>query len=271
MIVCVLQQQPCTRILLLIKPHFSTSGHPAQCLYSRCKDISCSAFKYPFISTQIINIITLRTPTSHDSQKFHYYFSFIWLSQLKIFQLKNSQNSFKNHLFTFKYISNRLYFVKFQAFSLHNRWNVFKGESVSDSDMIFTAKTETMKFKANVIMMLANKMRSKDVCDLRIKGSWSMGNITIYKGDSSTVVAQMHKPQDTKYAANKFTATIQPNMDYACVVALFAIVEYEENPTLIGAAAKIKSYENTIDTVGISLPKNKFIYVSLLTILLSHS
>ncbi|KAJ0851060.1 putative tubby-like protein [Helianthus annuus] len=137
-----------------------------------------------------------------------------------------------------------------KAFSLHNRWNVFKGESVSDSDMIFTAKTETMKFKASVIMMLANKMRSKDVCDLRIKGSWSMGNITIYKGDSSTVVAQMHKPQETKYAKNKFTATIQPNMDYACVVALFAIVEYEENPTLIGAAAKIKSYENAIDTAG---------------------
>lgn len=41
----------------------------------------------------------------------------------------------------------------------------------------------------------------------------------------------MHKQKKLKYAtAEKFTVTIQPNMDYACVVALLVIVDVMENP-----------------------------------------
>ncbi|KAF5775219.1 putative tubby-like protein [Helianthus annuus] len=132
-----------------------------------------------------------------------------------------------------------------QLSSTHSRWNVFKGESKSDSDMIFTAKNENMiQLKTNISMMLANKMRSNDVCDLRIKGSWSKGNFTIYRGNSSSEMARIHKPQSKKKyeAADKFTVTIQPNMDYACVVALLAIVDANEHPddntAMYTAAAK---------------------------------
>ncbi|KAJ0672733.1 putative tubby-like protein [Helianthus annuus] len=115
--------------------------------------------------------------------------------------------------------------------SMHSRWNVFRGESKESSDMLFTTNTKHMiHFKTNVSVMLANKMSDKDDCDLRIKGSLSKGNCTIYMGDSSTAVAQMHKLQTSKYANDKFTVTIQANMDYACVVALFAIVDAMENP-----------------------------------------
>ncbi|KAI3703338.1 hypothetical protein L1987_73334 [Smallanthus sonchifolius] len=97
-----------------------------------------------------------------------------------------------------------------------------KGESKADSDMIFSAKTEHMiQFKTNVSMTLANKKNYSDDCDLRLKGSWSKKNCTIYMGDSSIAIAQ--------YATDKFTVTIQPNMDYACVIALLAIVDATEN------------------------------------------
>ncbi|KAI3829003.1 hypothetical protein L1987_03116 [Smallanthus sonchifolius] len=41
---------------------------------------------------------------------------------------------------------------------------------------------------------------------------------------------KMHKPETSKYGKDKFTVTIQPNIDYACVVALLAIVDAMENP-----------------------------------------
>ncbi|KAI3829008.1 hypothetical protein L1987_03121 [Smallanthus sonchifolius] len=143
-----------------------------------------------------------------------------------------------------------------KSFSMHSRWNVFKGESKADSDMIFSTKTEHMiQFKTNVSMILANKKNNSDDCDLRIKGSWSKGNFTIYMGDSSTAIAQMQKPQTLKYATNKFTVTIQPNMDYACVVALFAIVDAIENPDEIkqgssGAAGKVFDVCNAVLTAS---------------------
>ncbi|KAK1418936.1 hypothetical protein QVD17_28089 [Tagetes erecta] len=122
--------------------------------------------------------------------------------------------------------------LRVKNMSMHSRWNVYKGESHADSDILFSTKSEhVIHFKTNVCVMLANKTGVvNDHCDLRIKGSWSMGNCTIYMGDSSTVIAQMHKPQKLKYATNKFTVTIEANMDYACVVALFAIVDAMENP-----------------------------------------
>ncbi|KAI3829007.1 hypothetical protein L1987_03120 [Smallanthus sonchifolius] len=135
--------------------------------------------------------------------------------------------------------------------SMHSAWNIFKGESKADSDMIFSTKAEhMMQFKINFSVKLANKRNNNNDCDLRIKGSWSKKNCTIYMGDSSTAIAQMHKPQNLKYATDKFTVTIQPNIDYACVVALFAIVDAIENPDEIkqgsGAAGAVLGVCNVL-------------------------
>lgn len=63
-------------------------------------------------------------------------------------------------------------------------------------------------------------MSGTDDCDFMIKGSWSQRNCAIYVGDSSTIIAQM-QPLDAK----RFMVTIHPNVDYAFVVALIAIVD----------------------------------------------
>ncbi|CAI9298918.1 unnamed protein product [Lactuca saligna] len=113
--------------------------------------------------------------------------------------------------------------------SEHDRWNVFRGNSKSKSEMIFTTKTpDMMQSMTNVHVHLANKTRSKDVCDFKMTGNWSKRNCTIYMGDTSTTIAQMNKMQSSeniKLVKNKFMVTIYPNVDYAFVVTLIAIVE----------------------------------------------
>lgn len=83
-------------------------------------------------------------------------------------------------------------FLRLQNLSTHSRWNVYRGESKADSDMIFSAeKGHMFQFKTTVSVMLANKTRGNDHCDFKIKGSWSEGKCTIYMGDSSTIIAQV--------------------------------------------------------------------------------
>ncbi|XP_023737771.1 protein LURP-one-related 10 [Lactuca sativa] len=113
--------------------------------------------------------------------------------------------------------------------SEHDRWNVFRGDSKSKSDMVFTTKTaHVFQSKTNVHVFLANKTGSKDVCDFKITGSWSKKNCTIYMGDTSTTIAQVNKMQSSeniKLVKDKFMVTIYPNVDYAFVVTLIGIVE----------------------------------------------
>ncbi|CAH1426509.1 unnamed protein product [Lactuca virosa] len=110
--------------------------------------------------------------------------------------------------------------------SEHDRWNVFRGNSKSKSDMIFTTQSPHMiQFKTSVQVFLANKTNKKNVCDFKINGSWTNRNCTINMGDTSTPIAQMSKMQSSEDVTNKFMVTIYPNVDYAFVVILIAIVE----------------------------------------------
>ncbi|KAL7590293.1 hypothetical protein Lser_V15G39667 [Lactuca serriola] len=125
--------------------------------------------------------------------------------------------------------------------SEHDRWNVFRGDSKSKSDMVFTTKTpHVIQSKTNVHVFLANKTSSKDVCDFKIKGSWSKRNCTISMGDTSTTIAQMNKMQSSeniKLVKSKFMVTIYPNVDYAFVVTLIAIVEAMKSSNTKGEVA----------------------------------
>ncbi|CAH1450598.1 unnamed protein product [Lactuca virosa] len=111
----------------------------------------------------------------------------------------------------------------------HHRWNVFRGDSKSKSDIIFSAKTPNMiQIKTSVHVFLANKTGSNNVCDFKIKGSWSKRNCSIYVGDTLTPIAQMSKLQSSvnaKLVEGKFMVTICPKVDHAFVATLIAIVE----------------------------------------------
>ncbi|KAI3514978.1 hypothetical protein L1887_13726 [Cichorium endivia] len=125
--------------------------------------------------------------------------------------------------------------------SEHDRWNIFRGDSTSKTDMIFSTKSaHIIQFKTCVHVFMANKTSSKGVCDFKIQGSWSKRNCTIFIGDTSTTIAQMHKmesPENGKFVKDKFIVTIYPNVDYAFVVTLIAIVEAMKSPNTKNAVA----------------------------------
>ncbi|XP_076940968.1 protein LURP-one-related 15-like [Bidens hawaiensis] len=117
----------------------------------------------------------------------------------------------------------------------HARWKVFRGMSKADSDMIFSATKKNMFSKhTDVNVSLANKLRH-DNCDFEIKGNWKKGKLDIYKRDSSTTkIAEIQKDWDSQ---ENFRVTIYPDVDYAFVAALIAIVDGMESPSKMAVAA----------------------------------
>ncbi|GKD48813.1 LURP-one-related 10-like protein [Tanacetum coccineum] len=119
--------------------------------------------------------------------------------------------------------------------SAHQRWNVFRGESNVDSDLIFTSKSKhiTGWHKMHINVFLANNSSSEDNCDFNIKGCFTKErNCTIHTHESSSPIAQMHKFQrlkNAKLTKGKYMVRVNPNVDYAFVVALIAILDGMNN------------------------------------------
>ncbi|KAD6120311.1 hypothetical protein R6Q59_026343 [Mikania micrantha] len=118
--------------------------------------------------------------------------------------------------------------------SMHNRWVVFRGGSSDSKDLIFSAKQSSLiQLKTSLDVFLAGNENEK-VCDFKVKGSWFDRSCTIYAGDGTTIIAQMHKKHTIESIAlgkDTFSVTVHPNVDYAFIVALVVILHEinEEN------------------------------------------
>ncbi|XVF37481.1 hypothetical protein REPUB_Repub20aG0011900 [Reevesia pubescens] len=118
--------------------------------------------------------------------------------------------------------------LKRKLMSAHGRWQVFRGDSTNSSDLMLSAKRSSIfQLKTRLDVFLANN-KKEDVCDFKVKGSWFERSCVIYAGDSSTIVAQMHKKLTVKsilIGKDKFMVTVYPNIDYAFIVALIVILD----------------------------------------------
>lgn len=119
--------------------------------------------------------------------------------------------------------------LKQKIWSEHWRWNVFRGENTDDKDFLFTVKTTSVfQWKTKLAVFLANNNSKEKNCDYLIKGSWSDRSCVIYAGDSSTIVAQMHKKITAKsllIGKDNFMVTVYPNIDQAFIVSLIVILD----------------------------------------------
>ncbi|CAL9782916.1 unnamed protein product [Musa acuminata subsp. burmannicoides] len=80
-----------------------------------------------------------------------------------------------------------------QLRSIHDRWQVFKGNSSDPKHLLFSVKrSSALQFKTELDVFLAANTK-EEVCDFKIKGSFRKRSFTVYKGDSSMVIAQMSK------------------------------------------------------------------------------
>ncbi|CAL5388899.1 unnamed protein product [Camellia sinensis] len=112
--------------------------------------------------------------------------------------------------------------------TMHNRWQVFRGESKNPADLIFSVKRSSVfQLKPKLSVYLANNT-AEEFCDFKVEGSWFNRSCVIYAGESSTIVAQMHK----KYTAgsillgkDRFMVTVYPHVDYAFIAALIVILD----------------------------------------------
>ncbi|KAJ4978600.1 hypothetical protein NE237_009380 [Protea cynaroides] len=123
----------------------------------------------------------------------------------------------------------------------HSRWQVFRGESSESKDLLFSAKRSSMfQFKTELDVFLAANTKEEG-CDFKIKRSRLERSCTIYLGESSNVIAQMHKKQKW-FQKDSLMVTVYPNIDYAFIVALIVIFKEITKPqtaTAAGAAATV--------------------------------
>ncbi|XP_065030625.1 protein LURP-one-related 15-like [Musa acuminata AAA Group] len=113
--------------------------------------------------------------------------------------------------------------------SVHDRWQVFKGDSSDPKDLLFSVRrSSALQFKTELDVFLAANTE-EEVCDFKMKGSYGERSCTVYKGDSSTVVAQMSKEYkfvNSSVSKNAFGVAISPNTDHSFIVALL-IIQHE--------------------------------------------
>lgn len=148
-----------------------------------------------------------------------------------MFKVKGSVFSLHDTRLLLDNASNPVVSLRQKILSAHRRWQVYRGESSDDSSKLFTVKKSSLlQFKTQLDVFLAGNTR-EELPDFKIKGSWFERSCTIYLGDTSTIIAQMHKKHSAKsilLGKDTFSVTVYPNVDYAFVVALVVIL-YEIN------------------------------------------
>nr|VDC78182.1 unnamed protein product [Brassica rapa] len=117
---------------------------------------------------------------------------------------------------------------KVRMVSLHDRWQVFRGGSTEQRDLLYTVKRSSMlQFKTKLDVFLSHNKDEKR-CDFRVKGSWFERSCVVYAGESDAIVAQMHKKhtvQSVFLGKDNFSVMVYPNVDYAFIASLVVILD----------------------------------------------
>ncbi|XP_062212820.1 protein LURP-one-related 15-like [Phragmites australis] len=120
--------------------------------------------------------------------------------------------------------------VQESALLLNTRWKVFRGDSTSRRDLLFTVVKPSaiqLRWSTKVSVFLASN-DAEQACDFRITGSYHDGACTVSLGDSDTVIAKINRRFSVVSALlgkNTYSVTVNPGIDYAFVVALVVILD----------------------------------------------
>ncbi|CAA6654667.1 unnamed protein product [Spirodela intermedia] len=108
-------------------------------------------------------------------------------------------------------VGNPLITMQQKLWSAHSWWNVFRGDSIDDSDLLFTAKRSSLfQLKTKLDVFLAANTKD-DVCDFRVKGA--------------TLRMKKYTVKSMILGKDSFGVTIYPNVDHAFIVALIVILD----------------------------------------------
>lgn len=145
-----------------------------------------------------------------------------------VFKVKGKLLSLRDRRVLVDAVGNPIISMQQKMISMHRRWQVFRGDSSDEKDLLFSAKKSSLiQFKTNLDVFLASNT-TEHACDFKIKGSYFERACTIYLGESSTIVAQMSRKYTvTNIVLGKdtFGVTVYPNIDYAFIVSLIIILD----------------------------------------------
>ncbi|KAJ6969065.1 hypothetical protein NC653_036891 [Populus alba x Populus x berolinensis] len=139
-----------------------------------------------------------------------------------IFQVKSKIATVRDIRYLQDAYGNIFVSLKHKANDAHGRWEVFRGESIEQKDLLFSVK------QSSVFQLVSSKVkciptfytRQKSVPDFRIEGAFIDSSCTIYLGNSNTIVA--HREDD-------FQVTVCPNVDYAFIIVIVVILDADED------------------------------------------
>ncbi|KAI4356111.1 hypothetical protein L6164_000158 [Bauhinia variegata] len=121
--------------------------------------------------------------------------------------------------------------------SLHERWEVYKGENDDSNNLLFSVREPSMiQRKVELDVFLAHN-KSEGVCDFKIKATQQ--SCVIFAGKDERIIAEM-----VKVTNQFFDICVHPNIDYAFIVSLGIILdtmikESHDHPILIGLGTGI--------------------------------
>ncbi|KAI3958068.1 hypothetical protein MKW98_020710 [Papaver atlanticum] len=121
--------------------------------------------------------------------------------------------------------------------SISYRWKVYRGDSKESRDLLFSVKkSQYLQCKIQLDVFLASNT-TEDICDFKIKQTYNMKSCVIYRGKSDNIIAEMHKNKavrDKVRGEDTFSVTICPNVDYAFVIAMGAVLNEVNTPSSCG-------------------------------------
>ncbi|XP_057489556.1 protein LURP-one-related 10-like [Actinidia eriantha] len=145
-----------------------------------------------------------------------------------MFQIKGKFFSLRDRRVLLDAAGNPILTFQQKILTAHRRWNVFRGESTDAKDLLFSVKKSSLiQFKTELDVFFATNTK-EDVCDFKVKGSWLERSCTIYLGDTTNIIAQMHRKhsvQSIVLGKDMFAVTVYPHVDYAFIVALVVVLE----------------------------------------------
>ncbi|KAK1643035.1 hypothetical protein QYE76_060873 [Lolium multiflorum] len=120
--------------------------------------------------------------------------------------------------------------VQESALVMNKRWKVFRGDSTSRRDLLFTVVKPSvipLRWSTKVNVFLASN-DAEQAPDFRITGSYHDGACSVSLGESNTVIAKIDRRStvvSTLLGKNAYSVTVNPGIDYAFVVALAVVLD----------------------------------------------
>ncbi|KAI3958078.1 hypothetical protein MKW98_020720 [Papaver atlanticum] len=154
-----------------------------------------------------------------------------------IFKVKKASGFFSRRLILVDVAGVPVVSLKPVSFYVLGKWKVYRGDSTDSKDLLFTVReSKFFQLKTNLDVFLASNT-AEDVCDFKIKQRDRKKTCFIYRGNSDNIIAEMHKNKavrDKVRGKDTYSVTVNPNVDYAFVIAMRVVLNEFNQPKNTG-------------------------------------